>query len=285
MSASMAQWTGHPFAKMTGSGNDFVLFDAIAHPLPGNISHEIVRSICNRRNGIGADGVVVLSSGAGVAARVSYYNADGSLGELCGNATLCSAAWCVSHQYAAPSGFTLLTDAGEVSARHDAMPSARLAPVAELDPTWTPTRLHAAERRLGFARVGVPHVVVLVDDVSTVDVAARGRELRHDAGLGDAGANANFVSVDGSADHGFRMRTFERGVEAETLACGTGAAAVAAMLVTWGVAAGPAVRLTTRSGRPLVVELSRNSPDGPWSPLLTGEGRVVFEGRIGILGD
>ncbi|MCU0624405.1 MAG: hypothetical protein MUF53_11185 [Gemmatimonadaceae bacterium] len=228
----------------------------------------------------------MLSSGAEVAARVSYYNADGSVGELCGNATLCSASWCVSHGYAPSAGFLLETDAGRVAARHMAQPSVRLAPVADLRADWAPSREDPAEARLGFARVGVPHVVVLVDDVDGIDVGGRGAELRRDPRLGSAGANANFVSpAAGEAGVRFRMRTFERGVEAETLACGTGAAATAALLSAWGMTSGPVVQLETRSGRWLEVELDGTSGPSGIVPVLTGEGRVVFEGRIGDLGD
>jgi diaminopimelate epimerase len=271
-------WEGHPFAKMTGSGNDFVLFDTLSYPLPEPISHEVIRHICNRRNGIGADGVVVLSAGAKVAATVSYYNADGSLGELCGNATLCSTAWCVSHGYAPATSVQLATDSGLVSARHDGDPSILLPRVTEVSAAWAPSTVEPGERRLGFARVGVPHVVVLVDQVDAVAVDRRGAELRRDVRLGTAGANANFVGRD--ADGRWRLRTFERGVEAETLACGTGAVATAILLTCWGlVAGGSPVGLITHSGRALHVELAGSADEG-WVPRLSGEGRVVFEGQI-----
>jgi diaminopimelate epimerase len=238
----------------------------------------VIRRICNRRNGIGADGLIVLSAGATVAATVSYYNADGSLGELCGNATLCSTSWCVSHGYAAAASVQLATDSGLVSARHDGDPSILLPRVTEVSADWAPSTVEPGERRLGFARVGVPHVVALVDQVDAVAVERRGAALRRDVGLGAGGANANFVSRD--ADGRWRLRTFERGVEAETLACGTGAVATAILLTSWGlVEVGSPVGLITRSGRTLLVELAGSAGDG-WVPRLSGEGRVVFEGQI-----
>jgi diaminopimelate epimerase len=283
MTSRWSAWNGQPFVKMSGSGNDFVVFDTISTPIPSEISHELIAAICNRRNGIGADGVVVLGSGASVSASVSYFNADGSRGELCGNATLCSTALCVSLGYANASSVKLLTDSGLVEGTVDEEPSIRLQPVSELASEWAPGDRRPDERRIGFARVGVPHLVVLVDDVSTVDVDRRGRALRHDPTLGPAGANANFVS-EGQAGL-WRMRTFERGVEAETLACGTGAVATAAMLARWGLAdPGRPAQLETRSGRSLTVSVEGDSA-GRRVPRLRGEGRIVFSGRIGELLD
>ena len=129
---------------------------------------------------------------------------------------------------------------------------------------------------MGFSVAGVPHLVVRVDDVSTVDVVGRGRPLRSHPAAGPAGANVNFVSPNGSG--GWRIRTFERGVEGETLACGTGAVASAVHLAVSGES-GEAVSLTTRSGAELRVRLSRSG--GGWLPSLSGEARIVFEGRLG----
>jgi diaminopimelate epimerase len=140
-----------------------------------------------------------------------------------------------------------------------------------------PTTPEAAESRHGFATTGVPHLVVLVEDAESVDVAGRGQALRRDASLGPAGANVNFVSV--RPDASFRMRTFERGVEGETLACGTGSVATAALLRAWGLA-GDQVLIQTSSGLVHEVGLPRS---GDAAPQLSGEGRVVFEGRFGTL--
>jgi diaminopimelate epimerase len=138
-----------------------------------------------------------------------------------------------------------------------------------------PAGREAGESRLGYARVGVPHLVVLCDDVGAVDVIRRGRALRHLASLRD-GANANFVSRDASGQ--WTMRTFERGVEDETLACGTGAVAVVGLLHAWGLAHGP-TPVRTSSGRDLVSDISRDGRP----PLLAGEGRIVFTGQLADL--
>ena len=120
--------------------------------------------------------------------------------------------------------------------------------------------------------------MVLSDDVSTVPLVDRGATLRRHPTLGAAGANANFVSR--NADGRWSMRTYERGVEGETLACGTGAVASAALIRAWGLAdAADAVELTTRSGLPLAVRF-RTDAEGRTVPSLRGEGRIVFEGEL-----
>jgi diaminopimelate epimerase len=283
MHPQWAAWAGHPFAKVCGSGNDFVLFDHVASAQPVEIPHELIRAITNRRNGIGADGVVQLVRETDGALRVVYFNADGSRGELCGNATLCSAAWSVARGYVAATGFRLGTDAGWVDARVDAdgTPSIDLAPVHEVAPVWRSLRLLDGVRTMGFARVGVPHVVSVVDDVDLIPLEDWGPAIRSDAQL-QQGANANFISPGASPDR-WRIRTWERGVEGETLACGSGAVAAALLIGRWAASgAGGPVALETRSGRTLRVSPGVQA-DGSWRPTLFGEGRVVFEGRIGAL--
>jgi diaminopimelate epimerase len=138
------------------------------------------------------------------------------------------------------------------------------------------------ERRAAFATVGVPHLVVLVDDVGVLDVALRGKALRFDPALGPAGANVNFLAPpQGKPRHGsaeWWMRTYERGIEAETLACGTGAVAAACALSEWGLGQ-PPVTILTRSGRRLEVRARKAGPgyDDIW---LAGEARLVLRGVI-----
>jgi diaminopimelate epimerase len=268
--------TGRTFFKMSGSGNDFIMVDAMVEP-PGSLAHaETVRRVCARATGIGADGVVFLEPSDVANYRMTYLNSDGSRADLCGNASLCSARLATELGIVHDTEFRFETDAGILAARLQAEgPEVDLPPVSEVR-TGLPIRLSSGERWMGFALAGVPHLVVRVDDVATVDVVGRGRPLRHDASLAQ-GANVNFVAP---ASGGFRIRTFERGVEGETLACGTGSVATAILLTEAGDATGD-VTLTTRSGRVLRVRL-RRSPEG-WWPSLSGEARVVFEGRFGEL--
>jgi diaminopimelate epimerase len=268
---------GLEFWKMTGSGNDFVFFDLRERRVPELDRSEIIQAICHRRNGVGADGIVLLLRSAGPGGlAIRYYNADGSLASLCGNATLCATRLALSLESSGPPEITIDTDAGVVRGRLAGRdPEIDLQPLTRIQPQYA-AELAAGELRIGFAEAGVPHLVVLVEDVDGVPLDARGRQLRHHAGL-EAGANVNFVARAGSR---WLMRTYERGVEGETLACGTGAVASAALVQQWGLA-GPTVEIRTRSGRDVVVRLQREGERTHAS--LAGEGRVVFHGRIARL--
>ena len=270
--------SGRTFYKMSGSGNDFVVVDATREP-PGRLAEPtVVQALCARATGIGADGVVFLEPSQAADYRMTYLNSDGSRADLCGNASLCSARLATELGIVHEPRFQVETDAGILGARLlDGTPEVDLQPVTDIRP-GLPFRLEAGEKWIGFALAGVPHLVVRVDDVATVDVVGRGRPLRHDASL-PQGANVNFVSpkADGS---GWRIRTFERGVEGETLACGTGAVATA-VLLRESRESGDEVALETRSGRVLRVRLE--TVNGGWLPSLSGEARLVFEGRFGEL--
>lgn len=261
---------------MTGSGNDFVIFDARFDP-PGELATvPVMQTLCARGTGVGADGVVFIQPSSRADYFMKYFNSDGSPAELCGNASLCSARLAVGLGMVSPDGFSFESDAGILQARiRDGEPEIDLEPVTEVRPESGIARI-TGEAALGYAVAGNPHLVTLCGNVEDVDLAGRGRQLRCDPSL-PRGANANFVSPAGPA---WRMRTFERGVEGETLACGTGAVASAILLTTWGKATGP-VAITTRSGKTLTVRL-RHEGDR-WLPSLRGEGRLVFQGTLGEL--
>ena len=271
----MARSNGQHFYKMTGSGNDFVVFDATNGAAAHLENTETIKALSARGTGVGADGVVFLETAGQGDIRMRYYNSDGSEASLCGNASLCSTRLAVELGLAQAGGFILHTAAGSLRARiRDNLPEVDLDPVTEVRPDASDLGIKKGERRLGFALVGVPHVVVEVPDVESADVSGRGPELRHHRSLND-GANVNFVAQ--RHDGSFAYRTFERGVEAETLACGTGAVATAIMLSDWGES-GKETVLWTRSSLPLTVTLKRDGDS--WLPSLRGEGRIVFEGEL-----
>jgi diaminopimelate epimerase len=272
----MAQRRGlQRFYKMTGSGNDFVVFNAVDGPTSELENPETIRILSARGTGVGADGVVFLEKVAGGDVRMRYYNSDGTEAALCGNASLCSTSLAVELGMAQAGGFVLHTAAGSLPTRiRDGLPEVDLEPVSDVRPDASDLGVKRGETRLGYARAGVPHVVVEIDDIESADVSGRGPELRRHQALVD-GANVNFVAR--RPDGTFSYRTYERGVEAETLACGTGAVAVAIMLSSWGESA-LETTLWTRSGLPLVVTLRREGP--AWLASLRGEGRIVFEGLL-----
>jgi len=269
---------GREFFKMSGSGNDFVFVDTRSEPAGPLATPQVVDAICRRGTGIGADGVVFLEDSQSATIRLIYLNADGSRADLCGNATLCTARLARELGIVgADEEFTVETDTGVLKARFKGdRPEIDLLPVTEIrEDAGIP--LSKGEGRMGFALAGVPHLVIVVDDLDAVDVVGRGRPLRRHASL-RAGANVNFVSP--TSDGGFAYRTYERGVEAETLACGTGAVATAVLLSQWGLARSP-VRIRTRSGRELGVRLSGLVQSQ--TPSLSGEARIVYRGTFGEL--
>ncbi|HEY7686157.1 MAG TPA: diaminopimelate epimerase [Gemmatimonadales bacterium] len=264
---------------MTGSGNDFVMVDG-RFTAPSEWSADDIHGVCARGTGIGADGLVFLSPGSAVGAvRMVYFNSDGSHAAMCGNAALCSTRLAAFLDLGNPAGMRLETDAGAYESRCPGPGDrAELHLSAVSAPTTPPLRLATGEHRTGFATVGVPHLVVAVDDLDAVDLAGRGRGLRFDPGLGPAGANVNFIAPTTKRSV-WAMRTYERGVEAETLACGTGAVAAACILRDWSAADFP-VSVMTRSGLPLVVR-ARRTRDGRYDDVwLEGQARMVLRGVL-----
>jgi diaminopimelate epimerase len=287
---------GATFYKLSGSGNDFVAFDEMAADEPTLPDADRVRALCRRGTGVGADGVVVLCPAPGLDYQLVYYNKDGSRAELCGNASLCSVRLAVELGYAAADRVRFRTDSGVLTGRLvEGLPEIDLEPPTEVAADRHDLRAACRagdERRVGFARVGVPHVVVACAEAAVVDLPGRAPALRHHASLRD-GANVNFVSPD--AGGGWSIRTFERGVEEETLACGTGSVASAVLLAEWREASpdqatgpgadpvGPTVvRLRTRSGLEHRVTLRRSADQGGlWHPSLAGSARLVYRGELG----
>jgi diaminopimelate epimerase len=263
---------------MTGSGNDFVMVDGCVSA-PADWSPQDMQAVCGRGTGVGADGVVFLGPGTRPGAvRMIYFNADGSRAAMCGNAALCSTTLAAHLGLAPGDGMDLETDAGTYRGRTAGVGRSEL----HLAPVGVPEavqglKLASGERQAVLARVGVPHLVVLLEDVDQLDLPGRGRALRFDPSLGPEGANVNFISP-GAKPGEWRMRTYERGVEGETLACGTGSVAVACALQEWGLGHLP-INIVTRSGRLLEIKATRvaGNYEDVW---LSGEGRMVFKGVL-----
>lgn len=222
------------FTKMHGAGNDFVVVDNRFYHFSDDELSGLARRLCPRRHSVGADGLLALAppDGDGTAYRMRYVNADGSWATMCANGARCLARF--AQQAGVASGrFAFASDAGRYEADVPDDPS---APVRLFVPAPERYRAeHALAQPVGpveaaaYVWPGTEHVVVFVDDVYDVPVAAWGKAIRRDASLQPAGANVNFVEIDGAHEGRprLRTRTFEKGVEAETLACGTGAVAVA----------------------------------------------------------
>lgn len=260
---------------MSGSGNDFIIIDNRKNDLPISDLSRLARKLCRPKLSLGADGLIVIVPSNQADFKWRFYNADGSLAEMCGNG-----ARCVS-RFAYLNGITdavlsFETDAGIIAAKvQDERVKIRMTdPVGlELD---QPLQLSGKILSASSVNTGVPHVVVEVDDVNSVDVVALGREIRYHDKFSPEGTNANFIAPLKSG--GFAIRTYERGVEGETLACGTGCAAAAIVASAKAGAESP-VDLKTYSGSYLRVYFNRNR-DGFDRLFLEGDARVISSGHL-----
>jgi len=283
------------FSKMDGAGNDFVVLDNRFYAFtPAELSALATR-LCRRRTSIGADGLVALCppEEPDHRFRMRYCNADGSLGTMCGNGARCIVGFAIDAGLGADP-IVFGSDAGIVYAREtglDAGAGARDIEITLRDPKDFRTDriplpsidgLEAA----AFVNTGTEHVVYRVrGDLASVPVEQLGRAIRRDAGLAPAGANVNFVQFAGGDQRGpvAHVRTYEKGVEAETLACGTGAAAVAwcgAELGWWGNGS-VSIRMP---GGTLRIGVARDGPNGS-RITLAGPARTAFRGTIEIRPD
>ncbi len=286
------------FLKMEAAGNDFLLFDDRSGEME-RLPADHWGDLCRRRTGVGADGVLLLQEASGVDFRMCYLNADGGEAGMCGNGARCL-AWAAALEFGLGHGLEPDTPRPEgwepppgvghrqvwtvgfeaADGPHRALGWDRQVVLTLRDPTPPTTcRLPVAGGTVQGQRVdtGVPHLVVRVEDPGTVAVEEAGPPLRAHPDLGPKGTNVDWVSAAPDADGAWRIRTWERGVEAETLACGTGAGAAAAVLAADGVVSPVALR--TRGGEVLQVHFRRAGAgiDDLW---LEGPVRLVYRGDL-----
>lgn len=266
-----------PFYKLQGCGNDFVAMDNRVLRLPEALMADWARRICPRAFGVGADGLFFLEpapADSGADIRWSFFNADGSRAEMCGNASRCAGR--LAHALGLiGEGGVLLTDAGPVAIAVD--PAAGLVKVQLTEPRGLALGAHLSvlgrDTEVHFVNTGVPHAVIVTPDVRAVDVAAEGRAVRFHEHFAPAGTNANFVQV---LDRGRTLvRTYERGVEAETYACGTGVSAVQVVLHALGLAEAGVAHQTSGG------EVLRTSLEGG-RVYLEGAAELTFTGELNL---
>ncbi len=246
------------FYKMHGSGNDFVLIDNRTVGLSPDQMEKWAQAICKRSFGVGADGFIVLdlpgANQEGIDYIWHFFNADGSRPEMCGNGSRC-AAFLAHHLGMAPAEHVLGTDAGPIKAQ--VLPDkgevrVQLTPAMDMRTNISLDLGRGSKDVVHYVNTGVPHAVLVAEEVSALDVAALGRTIRFHQEFAPAGTNANFIQV---LDRDtIVLRTYERGVEGETYACGTGAAASVAVAHELGLA-GRSVHVTTSGGEHLRVSL------------------------------
>lgn len=259
------------FRKVHGAGNDFIL---ITGPAASRDWRELAPDLCRRRTGIGADGLVVSERISPAAYALTCCNADGSVASMCGNALRC-AARCAADDYG-ETRMTFLMCGAEHQARVDGENvSVTVAAGYVAD---RPVSISWAGRQFDFASVntGTEHVVSFTDSVDLVDVTGLGRHVRQHPLLAPSGANVSFIEVVDRET--LRIRTYERGVEAETLSCGSGAVAAASVARQAGIVDDGPVTVRNQGGCPLTVGSPGDPRDGEvW---LTGPARLVFRGEL-----
>lgn len=264
-----------PFFKMSGSGNDFIIIDNRAAMVPEAQLNRLVVGACRRKMSVGADGMILIESSDSVDFKWRFFNADGSLPDMCGNGARCAARFAFIHGIAdRQMAFETLAGIIQASVGNDGVKIRMTEPkdlktgiVFDLDGTTT---------SVGSINTGVPHVVTVVDDIDAVDVVETGHMIRHHHDFAPDGTNANFVAVGKNGE--IFIRTYERGVEDETLACGTGNVAAALILAHDRGLASP-VTLTTRSGGRLTVHFNTKG-DRYTDVFLEGDARVIYRGDL-----
>lgn len=262
------------FTKMNGAGNDFVLLDNRAGEIA--LAREEIARICDRHRGVGADGVLLLEpAGNGADFRMRYYNADGGEAEMCGNGARCFARF--ADRTAGPlEQLTFETPAGVIGARLvGEQVTLQMSQPNDLR-LGLEVPVGGENFTASYVDSGVPHVVVPVARIDDLDVRSLGSALRHHPMFAPRGANANFSEQRGP--HHIAIRTYERGVEDETLACGTGVVASAILFAANEKIAGP-IEVLARGGDTLTVDFTREG-EGFSNVTLTGPADFVFEGEI-----
>jgi len=261
------------FAKMSGAGNDFILIDNRDGTI-GTEAAELARRLCRRRLSLGADGLILIEQSPKADYAWRFYNSDGSLAEMCGNGARCAARFAFRNGIAGPS-MRFETIAGLIRAEIQGnLVSVGLTAPGPLEQDVV---LDLSHGRVAVDRIdtGVPHAVVFVDDAAAVDAVRLGREIRLHPAFAPAGTNVDFAAV--KAPGLLALRTYERGVEDETLACGTGAVATALAAARRFQWPSP-VAIDPASGRRLSVSFC--AADGFADVWLEGDARWVCTGKL-----
>ena len=266
-----------PFVKMVGAGNDFIVIDGIA----GLDYPHFAKGACARQTGIGADGVLVLDKSKSSDYRMRIINADGSEAEMCGNGARCMASYIVARYKPLKQLFSMETLAGEVLAEAQGeMARVRLSNPKDYLPNLDIT-VGGNKMTVHYIDTGVPHAIVFVDGLQEVDVDSLGRLIRNHPRFAPRGTNVNFVE---RAREGMvEVRTYERGVEGETLACGTGSVASALVSFTQlypnvKTRKGASMRVLTASKE--ILEITFDLEQGIMSNVwLKGSAKVIAKGE------
>lgn len=266
-----------PFAKMSGAGNDFIIIDHRQQRIPESEQSAFAQQVCRRKFSVGADGLILIENSEKADFKWRFYNADGSVAEMCGNGARCAARF-ASLSGIAGTSMRFQTIAGIIEA--EVMDDGDTVSLRMTDPTGCllGRQIEVLERRLEVSSIdtGVPHAVIFIDE-EDFPVKQWGKAIRFHPMFQPAGTNVNFVRL--LADGSLHVRTYERGVEDETMACGTGAVASAIIAGLYRRTAVP-VQVLTSGGERLTVVFSIRGDDSIGDVHLQGPARLIYEGRL-----
>ena len=264
-----------PFFKMSGSGNDFIVIDNRTPLVPEDRLAAFIRGVCRRKLSAGADGLILVENADGADFRWRFYNSDASPAEMCGNGARCVARFAFLNGIAGEK-MTFLTAVGPVTARvSDKRVKVNMPDPVDLRLSY-PIQLANGPMTVSSVNTGVPHVVIPCPDVDAVDIVALGREIRHHDHYAPSGTNVNVICP--GPDGSIAVRTYERGVEDETLACGTGAIASALVAAALEGRTSP-IQILTRGGEALTIFVQRG--DRQYRNIfMEGDARVIYRGEL-----
>ena len=265
-----------PFTKMSGTGNDFIIIDNRDGVVNDDRLSEFIQNVCRRKMSVGADGLILIETSDSADFRWRFFNSDGSLAEMCGNGARCAARFAFLNGIAAEN-LAFETEAGTITGQvKGGGAKVKIPDPVDLRLEYT-IELESGPLTVNSINTGVPHVVVMGDSVENVDVYGLGREIRYHKDFAPAGTNVNFICRQNSGQ--LAIRTYERGVEDETLACGTGSIAsalVASRITGWT----SPIRLVTRSRESLIIYFREDN--GRFTDVyLEGDARLIYTGELG----
>ncbi len=269
------------FYKLSGAGNDFIVIDNMDRKIPEEGRRELLSTWCRRGMSIGADGALLVEpadEGSEAHFRMRYYNADGGEAETCGNGSRCIARFAFA-QGIAPRHMVFQTLAGDYRAEvlDNNEVKVQMSDAFGLRENVA-VNDDVVKNTVDFINTGVPHVVVLEKDLANAPVVRAGQHLRHHQEFAPAGTNVNFVNVLGA--HNLDVRTYERGVEDETLACGTGCIASSIIAVRKGLVQTP-VQVRTASGENLTIDFELTDA-GASAVTLQGSAHIIYRGYVAV---
>jgi len=274
----MKDFEGLKFTKMSASGNDFILINNFDRRITPEEGSYLAQRLCRRALSVGADGLILIEPPLSGKAQFSwrFYNADGSEAEMCGNGGRCAARFAVLEGLA-QSPLSFRTKAGLIRAEvFERTVNIQLTPPQDLTLDLT-IDLDEKSLVVSYINTGVPHVVLLWEEpLEKAPVKKWGRALRFHPRFAPEGANVNFVRVTGPQS--LHIRTYERGVEGETLACGTGATAAALVAAAKGLVL-PPVKVLTAGGEELIIHFDPEKKDVK-TVFLEGKARVIYRASL-----